>query len=58
MAVLHWNTFRFVESVCAVARLGATFIPLLAILTEEDHAYMIADSGSPSSVCFQSSHYA
>jgi len=46
VVVIHWNTFRFVESVCAVARLGAAFIPMLAILTEKDHAYMIADSGS------------
>jgi acyl-CoA synthetase (AMP-forming)/AMP-acid ligase II len=46
VGVLHWNTCRFVESVCAVARLGAAFVPMLAILTKKDHAYMIADSGS------------
>lgn len=46
VAVLHWNSIRFVEAVCAVARRGAAFIPMLAILTEKDHAYMIADSGS------------
>jgi len=46
VAIIHWNNTRFVESVCAVARLGAAFIPMLAILTEKDHAYMIADSGS------------
>ncbi|MDP6708081.1 MAG: AMP-binding protein [Alphaproteobacteria bacterium] len=46
VAVLHQNNITFIEQVCGAARAGAVFVPLLGILPETDHAYMVADSGA------------
>ncbi|MBI3031255.1 MAG: AMP-binding protein, partial [Candidatus Rokubacteria bacterium] len=43
VAVLQANTHQFMEALAGVARTGAAFVPMLGILTEADHAYMLAD---------------
>ncbi|MBI4514344.1 MAG: AMP-binding protein [Deltaproteobacteria bacterium] len=44
VAIVHENNHRYVESVCAVARAGGVFVPMLGALTPREHAYMLADS--------------
>ncbi len=46
VAVLHQNNITFIEQICGAARAGAAFVPLLGVLPERDHAYMVADSGA------------
>ena len=46
VAVVQQNTIPFAVSVCGIARAGAVFVPLLGILTEKDHVYMVSDSGA------------
>lgn len=46
VAIVQENCTRYVEAVCAVARAGAVFVPMLGSLTEREHAYMISDCGA------------
>lgn len=46
VAIVQENTFRYVEAVCAVARAGGVFVPMLGALTDREHAAMVADSGA------------
>lgn len=44
VAVLQANTHQFMEALAGIAGVGAVFVPMLGILTEDDHAYMIEDA--------------
>ncbi|MFQ5668645.1 MAG: class I adenylate-forming enzyme family protein [Candidatus Binatia bacterium] len=44
VAILQENNHRYVESVCAVARAGGVFVPLLGAFTEQEHAHILADA--------------
>jgi acyl-CoA synthetase (AMP-forming)/AMP-acid ligase II len=46
VAVLQANSRRFMEALAGTARAGAAFVPMLGILTEADHAWMVADAGA------------
>ncbi len=46
VAVLQANNHQFMESLCASARAGAAFVPMLGILSEEDHAYILEDAAA------------
>ena len=46
VAVLQANTHQFMEALAGTARVGAAFVPMLGILTEADHAYMVEDAGA------------
>ncbi len=46
VAIVQENNHRYVEAVCAVARAGGVFVPMLGALTEQEHAYMAADAGA------------
>jgi len=46
VAIVQENCTRYVEAVCAVARAGAVFVPMLGSLTEREHAYMMSDCGA------------
>ncbi|OGL13860.1 MAG: hypothetical protein A3G97_15450 [Candidatus Rokubacteria bacterium RIFCSPLOWO2_12_FULL_69_21] len=46
VAVLQANNHQFMEALAGAARAGAAFVPMLGILTEADHAYMLADCGA------------
>ncbi len=46
VAVLQANTHRFMEALVGAARAGAAFVPMLGILTEDEHAHMLEDSGA------------
>ncbi|MBI4590435.1 MAG: AMP-binding protein [Candidatus Rokubacteria bacterium] len=46
VGVLQANTHQFMEALAGAAQAGAAFVPMLGILTEADHAYMLADSGA------------
>ncbi|MEK7364957.1 MAG: AMP-binding protein, partial [candidate division NC10 bacterium] len=46
VAVLQANNHQFMEALAGSARTGAAFVPMLGILTEADHAYMLADCGA------------
>ncbi len=46
VAIVQENCTRYVEAVCAVARAGAVFVPMLGSLTEREHAYMVSDCGA------------
>jgi acyl-CoA synthetase (AMP-forming)/AMP-acid ligase II len=44
VAVLQANNHQFMEALAGAARAGAAFVPMLGILTEADHAWMVADA--------------
>ena len=44
VAVLQANNHQFMEALVGIARVGAAFVPMLGILTEADHAYMLEDT--------------
>jgi fatty-acyl-CoA synthase/long-chain acyl-CoA synthetase len=46
VAILQENGHRYVESVCAVARAGGVFVPMLGVLGDRDHADIAADCGA------------
>ncbi|MDP6622200.1 MAG: AMP-binding protein, partial [Alphaproteobacteria bacterium] len=46
VAVLQANCHQFMEALCASARAGAAFVPMLGILSEDDHAYILEDCGA------------
>src|SRR3989338_8735564 len=46
VAVLHANNHEFMEALAGAARAGAAFVPMLGVLTEADHAHMVADCGA------------
>src|SRR3970040_721468 len=46
LAVLQATNHEFMESLAAAARAGAAFVPMLGMLTEADHAHMVADCGA------------
>ncbi len=46
VAVLQANSHQFMVALCASARAGAAFVPMLGILSEDDHAYILEDSGA------------
>ncbi len=46
VAVIQANTHQFMEALVGTARAGAAFVPMLGALTEDDHAYMLEDSGA------------
>jgi acyl-CoA synthetase (AMP-forming)/AMP-acid ligase II len=46
VAVLQANTHEFMEALAGAARAGAAFVPMLGMLTEADHAHMVADCGA------------
>ncbi|MDP6343162.1 MAG: long-chain-fatty-acid--CoA ligase [Alphaproteobacteria bacterium] len=46
VAVLQANNHQFMEALIGIARTGAAFVPMLGILTEADHAYMLEDAGA------------
>jgi len=45
-AIIQENGHRYVEAVCAVARAGGVLVPLLGVLTEQDHSAMVAGAGA------------
>ncbi len=44
VAIIQENTHQYVESVCAVARAGGVFVPMLGAFTDSEHAYIAADA--------------
>ena len=46
IAVLQANNHEFMEALAGAARAGAPFVPMLGMLTEADHAHMVADCGA------------
>ena len=46
VAVLQANNHEFMEALAGIARSGAAFVPMLGMLTEADHAHMVADCGA------------
>ncbi|MEK7446904.1 MAG: long-chain-fatty-acid--CoA ligase [candidate division NC10 bacterium] len=46
VAVLQSNTHRFMEALAGAARAGAAFVPMLGMLTADDHAWMLGDCGA------------
>jgi acyl-CoA synthetase (AMP-forming)/AMP-acid ligase II len=46
VAVLQANNHEFMEALAAAARAGAAFVPILGMLTEADHAYIVQDCGA------------
>src|SRR3990167_11478553 len=46
IAVLQANNHEFMEALAGAARAGAPFVPMLGVLTEADHAHMVADCGA------------
>lgn len=46
VAVLQQNCIEYVETVIAIAHLGATLVPMLGALTRTDHRYIVNDSGA------------
>ena len=46
IAVLQANNHEFMEALAGAARAGAAFVPMLGMLTEADHAHMVADCGA------------
>ncbi len=46
VAVLQANNHQFMEALAGAARAGAAFVPMLGILTEADHAWVLADCGA------------
>jgi acyl-CoA synthetase (AMP-forming)/AMP-acid ligase II len=43
VAIIQENSHRYVETVCAVARAGGVFVPMLGALTEAEHAFIAGD---------------
>src|SRR3989304_6428222 len=41
VAVLQANNHEFMEALAGAARAGAAFVPILGMLTEADHAYIV-----------------
>lgn len=46
VAVLQANNHQFMEALVGAARVGAAFVPMLGILTEQVHAYMLDDAAA------------
>ncbi len=46
VAVLQANNHEFMEALAGAARSGAAFVPILGMLTEADHAYVVQDCGA------------
>ncbi len=46
VAIVQENNYRYVETVCAVARAGGVFVPMLGALTEREHSFIVADAGA------------
>src|SRR3970040_1288322 len=46
VAVLQANNHEFMEALVGAARAGAAFVPILGMLTETDHAYVVQDCGA------------
>jgi len=46
VAVLQANNHQFMEALAGAARAGAAFVPILGMLTEADHAYVVQDCGA------------
>lgn len=46
VAIVQQNNHRYLEAVCGVARAGAVFVPMLGVLTEREHASIVADAGA------------
>jgi len=46
VAVLQANNHEFMEALAGAARAGAAFVPILGMLTEADHAYVVQDCGA------------
>jgi len=48
VSVVQENRIEYVEIVIAIARAGGVIVPLLGVLTEREHAFMVEDAD----VCF------
>lgn len=46
VAVLQANNHEFMEALAGAARAGAAFVPILGMLSEADHAYVVQDCGA------------
>ncbi|MFQ5381537.1 MAG: class I adenylate-forming enzyme family protein, partial [Dehalococcoidia bacterium] len=51
VAIVQKNGRRYMESVCAVARAGAVYVPMLGLLPERDHDFIVSDSGARIVIC-------
>ncbi len=46
VALVQENNHRYVESVSAIARAGGVLVPMLGVLTEQEHAHIVSDCGA------------
>lgn len=51
VAIVQKNGRRYMESVCAVARAGAVYVPMLGLLPDADHDFIVSDSGATIVIC-------
>ncbi|MEE8311632.1 MAG: AMP-binding protein [Candidatus Binatia bacterium] len=51
VAIVQSNGRRYMESVCAVARAGGVYVPMLGLLPQCDHDFIVADSGARIVIC-------
>lgn len=51
VAIIQHNGRRYMEAVCAVARAGAVYVPMLGLLPDSDHDFIVADSGAKIVIC-------
>ena len=51
VAVVQKNGRRYMESVCAVARVGGVYVPMLGLLPDSDHDFIVNDSGAKLVIC-------
>ncbi len=46
VAILQQNCIEYVEAVVGIARAGGALVPLLGVLTEAEHAFILSNSGA------------
>ncbi len=51
VAIIQRNGRRYMETVCAVARAGGVYVPMLGLLPDHDHDFIVGDSGAKIVVC-------